>query len=426
MTIRKSTQHSLPGPEDTHRFQTTNGITVLSRSNFNSPSIIISGYLPAGSLFDHDELLGVADFTAMMLTRGSQSRDFQGIHNALESCGANLGMSAGAHTASFNGRCLAEDLPLLLDLLSESLRQPSFDPKQMEKLRTQFLTGLSIRAQDTTEMASMTFDKILFAGHPYSRPEDGYPETIQAITRKNLKDFHRRHYGPKGMVISVVGAIKPEEAVTQVQRVLGDWENSSQPENPVLPVFHPMKKSKTQKVRIPGKSQSDIVIGSSGPKRLDPEYLPASLGNSVLGQFGMMGRIGDVVREKSGLAYYAYSSLNVGIGPGSWEISAGVNPTNVRKAIDLIKTEITRIVANGVSSEELADSQANFIGRLPLSLESNAGVASALLNIERFDLGLDYYLRYPDLVREVKPEAVLKAIQKYLDPDKLAIAIAGP
>ena len=173
MTIRKSTQHSLPGPEDTHRFQTTNGITVLSRSNFNSPSIIISGYLPAGSLFDHDELLGVADFTAMMLTRGSQSRDFKGIHNALESCGANLGMSAGAHTASFNGRCLAEDLPLLLDLLSESLRQPSFDPKQMEKLRTQFLTGLSIRAQDTTEMASMTFDKILFAGHPYSRPEDG-------------------------------------------------------------------------------------------------------------------------------------------------------------------------------------------------------------------------------------------------------------
>lgn len=426
MAMKKNLIHSLPGPGDIHRLQTDNGITILSRTNFNSPSTIISGYFPAGSLYEPDELLGLADFTAMMLTRGTRSRDFQAIHDALESCGANLGFSAGAHTASFNGRCLAEDLPLLLDLLSESLRQPLFDAKQMEKLRAQFLTGLAIRAQDTTEMASLTFDQILFAGHPYSRPEDGFPETIQAITRKHLKDFHKKHFGPKGLVISIVGAIKPDEAAAHVQRVLGDWVNPDQPELPVLPVFHPLKKSKTKRVHIPGKSQSDIVIGSSGPRRLDPEYLPASLGNSVLGQFGMMGRIGDVVREKSGLAYYAYSSMNVGIGPGSWEISAGVNPSNVHKAIDLIKAEIARFVTSGVSTEELADSQANFIGRLPLSLESNSGVASALLNIERYDLGMDYYLRYPDLVHAVDPEAVLMAIQKYLDPEKLAIAIAGP
>lgn len=424
--MKKNPQYSLPGKEDIHRLQTGNGITILSRSNFNSPSTIISGYIPAGSLFEPDDLLGLADFTTMMLTRGTRSRNFHEIHDALESCGANLGFSAGAHTTSFNGRCLSEDLPLLLDLLSESLRQPSFDPKQMEKLRAQFLTGLAIRAQDTAEMASLTFDQILFAGHPYSRPEDGYPETIQAITRKHLQDFHKKHYGPKGLVISIVGAIEPGQAAAQVQRVLGDWSNPGQPELPILPAFRPMKKSKTQRIHIPGKAQSDIVIGSSGPRRLDPEYMPASLGNSVLGQFGMMGRIGDIVREKSGLAYYAYSSLNVGVGPGSWEISAGVNPSNVRKAIELIKAEIARFVSSGVSREELADSQANFIGRLPLSLESNAGIAGALLNIERYDLGLDYYQRFPDLVRSVTPETVLMAIQKYLDPEKLAIAIAGP
>ena len=424
--MKKITHHSLPGPADIHRHQSANGITIVSRANFNSPSVIVSGYLSAGSLFDPDDLLGLADFTAMMLTRGTGARDFQNIHDALESTGANLGISAGTHTTSFNGRCLAEDLPLLLDLLAESLTQPSFDLKQLEKLRAQFLTGLSIRAQDTTEMASMTFDQILFAGHPYSRPEDGYPETIQEIIRKNLVDFHKKHYGPKGMVISIVGGINPEEAFPLVDRVLGGWQNISQAIDFELPLFSPLKRSKTKHHRIPGKSQSDIVIGAHGPKRLDLEYLPASLGNSVLGQFGMMGRIGDVVREKSGLAYYAYSSLNSGIGPGSWEISAGVNPTNVNKAIDLIKTEISRFVAKGVSKEELADSQANFIGRLPLSLESNAGVAGALLNIERFNLGSEYYLRYPEMVRDVTPEGVLMAIQKYLDPEKLAIAIAGP
>jgi zinc protease len=133
-----------------------------------------------------------------------------------------------------------------------------------------------------------------------------------------------------------------------------------------------------------------------------------------------------VVREKSGLAYYASSTLNAGIGPGSWCVSAGVNPSNVQKVRDLICREIGLFIEKGITSEELADSQSNFIGRLPLSLESNSGVANALLNMERYELGLDYYRRYPELVRAVTPEDVLTAARKYLDPDRLAIAIAGP
>jgi zinc protease len=92
----------------------------------------------------------------------------------------------------------------------------------------------------------------------------------------------------------------------------------------------------------------------------------------------------------------------------------------------LICKEIARFVEKGITAEELADSQSNFIGRLPLSLESNSGVASALLNIERYDLGLDYFRRYPDMVRAIMPENVMTAVRKFLDPERLAIAIAGP
>ncbi|MDI6769824.1 MAG: pitrilysin family protein [Anaerolineales bacterium] len=421
------THHSsLPGPEDIYRAPLPNGTILLTRANFNSPSVVISGYIQSGSLFDTDEKLGLADFTASALMRGSTLRDFQQIYNALESCGASLSFSAGAHTAGFSGRSLAEDLPLLLNTLAEVVRQPAFPSEQVEKLRAQLLTGLAIRAQDTADMAALTFDQILFAGHPYGRPEDGFPETIQAIRRQDLVDFHRQYYGPRGMVIAIVGAIEPQEAMDQAQRVLGDWNNGGQPDSPSLPPLTPMKETLTRRVTIAGKSQSDLVIGVSGPARRDPEYLPASLGNSVLGQFGMMGRIGDVVREKSGLAYYAYSSLNAGVGPGSWEISAGVNPGNLEKAADLIRGEIARFIEKGVTAEELADSQANFIGRLPLSLESNAGVAGALLNIERFNLGLDYYRRFADLVRAVTPDEVLLTARKFFHPERLAISIAGP
>jgi zinc protease len=416
----------LPGPEDVRRAVLPNGITVLARANFNSPSVVIGGYLQVGSLIDPDEKLGLADFTALALMRGTEQHDVQQIFDALESTGANLSFSAGAHTTGFSGRCLSEDLALLLGTLAEVLRQPTFPTGQVEKLRAQLLTGLSIRAQDTADMASLTFDQILFANHPYARPDDGWPETIQAIRRKDLAAFHRRNYGGRGMIVAVAGAIEPQRAVAEVQKALGEWQNPDQPEPTPLPPLNPLKKTTLRKVEIPAKSQSDVVIGTTGPLRKDPDFMPASLGNSILGQFGMYGRIGNVVREKSGLAYYAYSSLSAGIGPGSWEVSSGVNPGNVKKATDLICKEITRFIKKGVSSEELADSQSNFIGRLPLSMESNAGVVNALLSIERFDLGLDYYRRYPDLVQSVTVEQVVATARKYINPDVLAIAIAGP
>lgn len=421
-----NTIDSLPGPDDIHREVLPNGITVLARSNFNSPSVVMSGYFEAGALFDPDEKLGLAEYTTLALMRGTKERTFDEIYNSLESVGASLGFNTGVHQSGFNGRSLAEDLSLLLDLLSESLTTPIFPKDEIEKLRAQLLTGLAIRAEDTGDMASMVFDKILFKDHPYSRPEDGYPETIQNIKRNDLVKFHREHYGPRGMVIAIVGAVKPEEAVRQVKRALGGWQAKGQKETPELPPLKTLKKTIRKHHRIAGKSQSDLIIGTNGPTRRDPEFMSASVGNSILGQFGMMGRIGDVVREKSGLAYYAYSSLSAGLGPGSWEVSAGVNPQNVKKAADLIVDELKRFVQEGVTADELADTKANFIGRLPLSLESNGGVANALLNIERHDLGLDYYRRYEGLVNEVTADDVLSTARKFIDLDRLAIAVAGP
>ena len=424
--MSKAKTNSLPGPEDIHREVLSNGITILTRSNFNSPSVSISGYIQTGSLFDPDEKLGLADFATSALMRGTAKHSFDGLFNELESVGASFGFDSGLHTTGFSGRALAEDLSLLLGLLSEAMRQPVFPADEVEKLRSQLLTGLAIRMQDTSDMADITFDEILYEGHPYSRSEDGNPETIKAITRDDLVDYHRYGFGPRGMVISVVGAVEPKKAIDLVHRALGDWKNPKQRELPALPKLKILDETVKRHFKIAEKSQADIVIGSNGPRRMDSEYMAASLGNSILGQFGMMGRVGESVREKAGLAYYVYSSLSAGVGPGAWSVNAGVNPANLKKASDLIVKELKRFVKEKVTDEELADSQANFIGRLPLAFESNGGVAGSLVNIERYNLGLDYYRRYPDLVRKVTAADVLEAARKYLDPERLAVATAGP
>ncbi len=418
--------HALPGADDIQRVELENGITLLMRRNPFSPSVVLSGYLPAGSQYDPPEKLGLAYLTALGLTRGTQRRDFQQIFETLETAGASLGFAGSVHTVSFGGRSLVEDLPILLELLAEVLIQPVFPSDQVERLRVQHLTALAIRAQDTAEMASLVFDEILFDNHPYGKPEDGYPQSIQNIQREDLLDFHQKYYSPAGMVLAVVGGIEPAQVLDWVNQHLGSWQNQTTPPAVLYPPLRPLDEDIRRHISIDGKSQCDLVVGTFGPRRTDADFFPAIIGNNILGQLGMMGRIGEVIREQYGLAYYAAANLVASTAAGSWEVSAGVDPQNLQRVIDLIRDEIACFTHEPVSEEELSNSKANLIGRLPLALESNSGVAGALLNIERYGLGLDYYRRYPSMIEKVSREDVLETARRYLKNSGMVIVSAGP
>jgi zinc protease len=205
-----------------------------------------------------------------------------------------------------------------------------------------------------------------------------------------------------------------------------DWQNPAQPPRRTLPPLESIRETRRVDTPIPGKSQSDLIIGVPGPSRRADDYRAATLANSIFGQFGMMGRIGDVVREQMGLAYYAYSSVEGGQGPGAWSVSAGVNPQNVERAIEAIRAEIAHLIAEPVTEEELADNQAYFTGILPLQLESNEGLAGTILSMETYDLGLDYLLTVRDHIRALTRDDLLAAARHYWNPAALVISVAGP
>lgn len=418
---------ALPGADDIIRTALPNGIVVLVRENHNAQSVVLTGSVNAGSLYEAPEQAGLASFLASALLRGTRSRDFATIHEMLESNGASLSIGGGRHTAGFGGKSLAEDLPMLLALLADALRNPALPDEQIERLRGQIVTGIKIQEQDTRYVAGHIFRQLVYPPeHPYSRQTDGQIETIMAITREHLADFHRRHYGPRGMLLVIVGAVDAQNAIRWVEEQFGDWENPDQPVVPALPDVPAPDAVRAQARTMPGKSQSDIVLGFPGPSRLADDWQAANLANSILGVFGMYGRIGAEVREKRGLAYYSYSRLDGGLGPGSWRVVAGVNPQNVDQTVSAIVEQLDRITSTLVAEEELADNKANFIGRLPLQLETNEGVAAAILTMERYGLGLDYLRNYASIIEAVTAEDVLAAAQRYLDPRAYALAIAGP
>jgi zinc protease len=417
---------SVPGPESIIRRDLPNGATVLVRENFLSPSVVVLGTIWAGGLDEGDDKAGLAALTSGMLLRGSGTRSFHQIYDALESAGATLSFGSGMHTTSFYSRCLAEDLPMVLELAADALRRPTFPEDQFERLRGEYLTHLTIREQDTGERAHLAFAEMVYSGHPYAHDEEGTSATIQGITRKEVEEFHAQRYGPKRMILSVAGGVHSGKANQWIEQYFGDWRNPLQADRPPLPPApHPAAGAETH-VTLPGKTQADLVFGTAGPARSAPDFLPAMLGNNILGVFGMYGRIGDAVREAEGLAYYSMSTIGGGLGPGPWMVLAGVNPRNVPRAVELIRREITRFTRSKVSRSELADSQASIIGRMPLQLESNEGVAGTLMNIEMFNLGLDYYQRYPGLIRAITADQILEAARHYLNVDKMALAVAGP
>jgi zinc protease len=415
----------LPGEDSIKRVVLPNDIIVLTKSDFNSPSVVISGYLNSGSIHDPKEKLGLSLFTSYALMRGSIFHRYRRIYNDLETAGAAMGFSSSIQSTSFGGKSLIEDLPLLLNTLSEATRWPIFPPNQLKILLSQIITGVQIREQDTGERVSLRFDEVLFPDHPYGRSEEGSIETLRRIRRSDLIKFHQQFYGPSGMVIAIVGAIEHQKAVDLVYRALGDWKNPVWVPPPTIPEVPNRKFSYREHIPISGKFQTDIIMGSYGPKRTSEEFLIASLGNNILGQFGMMGRIGEAVREKSGLAYYASTTLNAWHSAGTWEITAGVNSNNIDKTIEIIQNEISRFVNEPVSNQELDDSKSNLIGLIPLSIESNAGVANAIIRMERYKLGLNYLREYPGIISGISKEQILQVSQKYLDPENLVIISAG-
>lgn len=416
---------ALPGPEDVGRQELPNGIVILARENFTTPSVVLSGYVAAGAIQTNGQRAGLADLTAAAMMRGTEGRSFRDIFEAIESIGANLGLTANEHTTTFQGKALSEELPLLIDLLSDILRRPVFPTKEVSRLRAEALTDLAVRDQDTGALAEMAFDELAYPGHPYSIPVEGYRETVRELGASHLRAFHRKNFGPRGMLIAVVGAVPSQGAIDAVVSAFAEWRNPRQAVDVDLPPVSKPDGLVRRNVHLPGKSQCDVIVGVPGPSRFDPGFLAAALGNNILGRFGLMGRIGEALRSKAGLAYYAMSKLAAGPGPAPWEVSAGVDPRNVERAIDLIRKEIQRFITRRVTDEELTDNQAQFIGRLPLQLEANEGVAVSLVHAERYGLGLDYYRRFPDLIAAVTRDQVLEAAQRFLDPDRLAIAVAG-
>jgi len=418
---------TIPGPHNIITGQLSNGLQVWVYENFESQTISLEGFVPGGSINETPEQAGLAHLTSIMLRRGTLKHDFDALNETVEAVGATFSFDSGRHTLTFDTYSLAEDFDLVLALLAESLTIPAFPEDELEKTRSRILTRLEEQRHSTRSMANLTFRKHLYPpGHPYRISMLGEEEAVRQLTREDLVRFYEEKTSPDGGVVVVVGAIQAQDAIAKLEEALGGWRHpQARPDMSIPP--RPVISGKIEvDVTVQGKSQTDIVAGWPGITRNDPDYFPMLVCNSILGRFGLGGRLGNRIRKEMGLAYYAYSTFGANRGPGAWHVDAGVNPKDIEKAIEAMMAEIARITTEPVSDDELADVQRNLTGSLPLRLETNSGIGGYLLAMAWYELGMDYLVRYADRIRAVDKEDVLRVARTYLSPENYVLVTAGP
>ncbi|MDR7417808.1 MAG: pitrilysin family protein [Armatimonadota bacterium] len=402
-----------------------NGLVCLVKPAPELGAVALHGYVRAGSMFD-GERSGLARFVAASLIRGTRRRSGPQIAEDLDAMGASLSVSGGIEVTAVTGRSLAADLPALLGIAAEVLTEPAFPADEIERVRNELITVARVNALDTRQVAERLFRRLVYPeGHPHRANPDGDEQVLAALAPDDLRAFHARRYRPAATILALVGDIDPAHATDLVASAFAAWPSEGVWVLPAFPEPAPPAAVQREEVTLPGKSQSDLVLGVPGISRNDAHYYAVMMANLFLGQLGMMGRIGQNVRERQGMAYYAFSDLRAGLLAGPWSVRAGVSPANVERAVSAILHEIKDLQVYGPSPDELADARTFLVGSLAVRLESTQGLAQTMADIELFNLGLDYLERYPGIINRTSREAIIAAMRRF-PTEAYAVAVAGP
>jgi zinc protease len=403
-----------------------NGAVVLAKHTATTPAVAIQLAIRGGSACDPTGAEGTTWLLSRVIDRGTATRTAADIADELDTRGITLAIGVTRHLFSISCTCLSEDFEPVLGLLAEILRAPSLPEEEIRTRKGEVITAIRQDEDNPAVRATEALMSRLYPdGHPYGRRTKGTVEIVEQLTAADLVRQHQHRFAPSELIAVIVGDVAVDRAQHLAASVLGTW---TQPAPLPLAVPPPARRPSRERIVLPmmNKSQADVAYGFVAIARSDPDYYACSLMNNAFGQYAIGGRLGDSIRERQGMAYYVSSALDANVVEGPLAIRAGVSAANVDRAVESIDHEIERLVEGGLTEKEFDESRRYLIGSMPRALETNAGIASFLVNEEFFGLGLDYDVRLPDYLRAVTLDAANAAAKRILDVNRATVVIAGP
>ena len=416
-------------------FTLPSGAQVWFAASPSIPMLDVQIDFDAGSRRDPAAKAGLADATALMLTKGVRAEgrqlalDENRLGEAWADLGARFAASASSDRLSIRLRSLTDEalLPRAVALAAREIAEPAFAPAVWARERERMSAAIAESLTRPGPVAQRAFDAAVYGGHPYGR--DATPQSLAAITVADMKALHQQALAACRAKVSLVGSISREQAGDIAARLLArlpqSGKNGECAPLPAVPEVPPLKKA--EQIDIPFQSaQAHVLIGQPGHKRSDPDYFALLVGNHVLGGNGFSSLLMNEVREKRGLSYGAYSHFQPALHAGAFSIGLQTRPDQAAQAVQVARQVLQDFVQQGPTEAQLKAAKDNLIGGFALRMDSNASLLAQVSNIAWNGLPDDYLDTWTRQVELVSASDVKAAFARVLQPERMVTVIVGP
>jgi zinc protease len=399
-----------------------NGLRVVMVEDKRFPQVTLRLAFQAGAKFDPKDLPGLAEAAATLLTEGTKTRPSKQIAEDLAEMGGALKAAAGPDGFTLQGNVLAENLPKLLDLLTDVTLNAAFPEDEVKMYKNRRTHQLMADRSDASYWADEKIAAVVFGSHPYARTNPT-PQSIAKLDRQMLAEFRDRQLVPNNAVLILLGAIPSrEEALRLVTARLGSWQKKDLPARPAAEF--PASVRSILLIDRPGSVQADIRVGRLAVDRMNPDYFPFVVANTILGG-GTSSRMFTNIREKQGFAYDAHSALQPRLNAGLFTAVTQVRNEVVEAALKAVDAELEKLATEPVSATELADVKNFLSGNFVMGLETQSGVANQLSTMKLLGLPVDYLETYTAKIRAVDAAQIQAVARKYMTPQLASLVVVG-
>ncbi|MFL5263033.1 MAG: M16 family metallopeptidase [Anaeromyxobacteraceae bacterium] len=402
-----------------------NGLRLLVVENHAVPVTAVEVLVRAGVDAVPPRQAGLAELTAAMLTEGTRTRSATRIAEEVEDLAAHLHASAGLEGTRVHLNALTETLPAALTLLADVVVEPAFRPEDLERVRAEHLTELTLKRGRPQALARDELARVVYgARHPWGQPSGGTPETVRALRPADLAAFHARAFRPNDAVVIVTGDVAPDDAARLVGKAFAAWRKGPV-RRPALPPFPEPGARAVALVDRPGASQSQVWVGGRIFAARDPDAVPLFVANDVVGGL-FTSRLNMNLREAKGYSYGVRSQVQLNGRSGIFLAAGGVVAKSTADAVAEYEKELQRFASGEVTEAELAQAKAAQLRGLPSRLETNDAVASAVATLVLHGLPLDWYRTLPARIEAVTAADVARVARRWVTPGRWPIVVVGP
>ncbi|MEE4206759.1 MAG: pitrilysin family protein [Erythrobacter sp.] len=402
----------------------SNGVPVVAVQTGEVPIATISMLFPGGSKTDPRELAGLAGLAAGLADKGTADMTAEEIAARFESLGAAFGGGAGSDATSFSLTAPVANLDAAGALAAGIVRGATYPEEKVVRERDRAIEGLKVAMKEPGSLARFVLRTAMYGDAPYGTQADGTEESLARVDRAALLAHREAYFHPERMQIVVSGGIAPERAMELAEAMFGDWSSESEPGAVPEEAAGDAPGPRTIVVDLPGAGQAAVLAAVRAPARIDPDYFPLELANSVLGG-GSSGRLFEEIRTKRSLSYGAYSGFADRADASILTASAQTKNESAADVARIFLEEFERL-GNEALDEDLLQKRRLYLGgNYARALETSGGFNAIVAGLLQQGLPPEEANAYAERLAGVDPGAASLAAKTYVDPDRATVVIVG-